>query len=75
MAIHFIPLAVIFGDWSYFVLCLVQVTGLVLMIRVLRRAEYATSRWACPWIAATFLLFALVSAIVFLLRHGYPYWR
>lgn len=73
VALHFIPLAWLFGDWSYLGLAGVQVAGLLLMVPTLRRGEYATSRWACSWIAVTFLLFAIVSGIVFLLEHGYPF--
>lgn len=73
VALHFVPLAWVFGDWSYLVLAAVQVIGLLLMIPALKRADYATSRWACSWIAVTFLLFALASAIVFVGEHGYPF--
>lgn len=71
VALHFVPLAWVFEDWSYLALTAVQLVGLVAMLPALRRADYATSRWACPWVGATFLLFAAVSAIVFLLRNGY----
>lgn len=73
VALHFIPLAWLFEDWSYVALAVLQVGGLLLMLPALRRGEYATSRWACSWIAATFLLYAAVSGIVFLLKHGYPF--
>jgi hypothetical protein len=72
VALHFVPLAWVFGDWSYVALAAVQVVGLAVLLPHLRRADYPTSRWACPWIAATFLVFTVASAIVFLLRHGYP---
>ncbi|MRG60018.1 hypothetical protein GE115_09070 [Agromyces sp. CFH 90414] len=72
VALHFIPLAWIFEDWSYLLLSLVQVAGLIAMLPALRRAEYATSRWACPWVAGTFLLYAAVSAGLFLSEYGYP---
>lgn len=73
VALHFVPLAWIFEDWSYLGLTAVQVAGLVAMLPTLRRGEYQTSRWACSWIAVTFLLYALVSAVIFLTRHGYPF--
>lgn len=73
VALHFLPLAWVFEDWSYLGLTVVQVIGLALMVPALQRGTYATSRWACSWIALTFLLFALASAIVFLLEHGYPF--
>jgi hypothetical protein len=72
VALHFAPLAWIFEDWSYIALAVVQVIGLLLMLPALRRGEYQTSRWACPWIAVTFLVYALVSGGVFLIEHGYP---
>ena len=72
VALHFIPLAWVFGDWSYLALTAVQVAGLVTMFPSLRRGEYATSRWACPWVAITFLLFALVSGVILVSRYGYP---
>lgn len=73
MALHFVALVWVFEDWSYLVLTIVQVIGLALMVPVLRRGMYQTSRWACPWIAVTFLLFAIVSGIDFLVKHGYPF--
>jgi hypothetical protein len=73
VALHFVPLAWVFSDWSYVVLTLVQVAGLVLMLPTLRPAEYRTSRWACPWIGATFLTYALVSFVLVLVRYGYPF--
>lgn len=73
VASHFIPLAGIFDDWSYYALAAVQVVGLMAMLPTLRRGDYPTSRWAAPWIGATFLLFASVSAILFLTKHGFPF--
>ncbi|WP_147918761.1 hypothetical protein [Ruania zhangjianzhongii] len=73
VALHFVPLAWVFADWSYLALTALQVLGLLAMRPALSRAEYATSRWTCPWIAATFLLYAGLSAVVFLLQHGYPF--
>lgn len=73
VALHFVALVFVFEDWSYLVLTAVQVTGLMLLLPTLRRGTYQTSRWACPWIAVTFLLFAVVSGVSFLLKHGYPF--
>jgi hypothetical protein len=72
VALHFLPLAWIFDDWSYANQALVQVAGLAAMYPSLTRGDYPTSRWACPWIGATFLTYAVASAIVFLTRYGYP---
>lgn len=73
VALHFVPLAWVFADWSYLALTIVQVAGLALLVPPLRRAEYPTSRWACPWIAVTFLGYALISGGIFLARYGYPF--
>ncbi|WP_087007753.1 hypothetical protein [Gulosibacter sp. 10] len=73
VAVHFAPLVWVFEDWTYLVLSVVQVAGLVLMFPRLKRAEYETSRLACSWLGVTFLACSAVSAIVFLIRYGYPY--
>lgn len=73
VALHFVPVAWVFDDPSYYALAAVQVIGLLVMRPALARGTYATSRWACPWIAGTFLLYACISGIVFLLRYGYAW--
>lgn len=73
IALHFLTLAWIFDDWSYALLTLVQVAGLAAMFGRLRRAEAPTSRWAAPWVGVTFLAYALISAVVFLVGRGYPW--
>lgn len=73
VALHFIPLAWLFNDWSYVVLALIQALGLVLLLPTLKRDDYPTSRWAAPWIGLTFLLFAAISAVLFLRQHGLPF--
>lgn len=73
VAVHFVPLAWVFGDWSYLLLAAVQVAGLLAMRSALARGDYATSRWAAPWIGAAFLAYAVASAILFLGRNGYPF--
>ncbi len=73
VALHFIPLAWVFGDVSYVLLAAVQVLGLLVMRPTLARGTYATSRWACPWIAVTFLLYAIISGVLFLSRYGYAW--
>ncbi len=72
VSVHFVPLAWVFGDWSYLMLTVVQLAGLIVMFPSLARRTYATSRWACPWIGATFLAYAMTSGVIFLLRYGYP---
>lgn len=73
IALHFVPLAWLFADWSYAVLAGLQLLGLVWMLPSLRRGDYPTSRRAGPWMGATFLLFAVVSTVILLVRHGYPF--
>lgn len=73
VAVHFVALAWVFSDWSYLLLAAVQVVGLLALRPILARGEYATSRWASPWIAATFLCYAVISAVIVLARNGYPY--
>ncbi|QIN29874.1 hypothetical protein [Brevibacterium luteolum] len=72
IALHFLPLTWVFDDWSYAALTIVQVLGLLALLPVLRRSDYPTSRWACPWIGVTFLAFGLVSSVIFFIRYGYP---
>jgi hypothetical protein len=73
IAVHFAALVWVFEDWSYLALAVVQVVGLAAMFPTLSRGEYATSRWAGPWIAGTFLAYAALSAFGFLTRYGYPF--
>lgn len=73
VALHFVPLVWVFNDWSYLALAAIQVAGLLALRPVLARGDYATSRWACPWIAGTFLLYATISALLFLGRYRYPF--
>lgn len=73
VALHFLPLAWVFGDWSYVALTVVQVVGLLWMLPMLRRGDYPTSRWAAPWVALTFLIYAAISAVIALAKYGYPY--
>ncbi|MCI9887931.1 hypothetical protein JT358_05575 [Micrococcales bacterium 31B] len=72
VALHFFPLAWIFQDWSYVVLTTVQVIGLLAMLPVLRGQTFQTSRWAAPWLACTFLVYALISGALALSKYGYP---
>lgn len=72
VGLHFIPLVWVFDDWSYLILAVVQIGGLMVMFPRLRDNEYATSRWAGPWVGGTFLMYSVVSAGLFLVRYGYP---
>lgn len=73
VALHFVPLVWVFSDWSYLLLAVVQLGGLLAMAPMLARADYSTSRWAAPWVATTFLAYSAVSAALFLGAHGYPF--
>ena len=73
VALHFVPLAWLFGDWSYAVLTVVQLAGLFALLPRLSRDDHPTSRWAAPWMGWTFLAFAAVSGVVFIARHGYAW--
>ncbi|WP_193080522.1 hypothetical protein [Brevibacterium aurantiacum] len=73
VAVHFVPLAWEFGDWSYLLLAAVQVVGLLAMRPGLAASDYATSRWTAPWSGATFLAYASLSGVVFLTGNGYPF--
>lgn len=73
VALHFVPLAWVLADWSFVGLALVQVVGLIVMLPALKPAAYQTSRWACPWMGVTFLLYALLSGVIFLGAHGLPF--
>lgn len=73
VALHFLPLAWVFSDWAYLALTAVQVIGLIALLPLLRRGSHPTSRWACPWVGVTFLLYALVSGSLFLAEYGYPF--
>lgn len=73
VAVHFIPLAVFLGDWSLVGLVLVQAVGLVTLRGSGRLGSGPTSRLVGPLMGATLLAFALVSAVLFVLRVGLPW--
>lgn len=73
VALHFAPLACFLRDPSLLILTLVQVVELVLLIPRLRGEEHPTSRLVGPVMGATLLLFAVISAVIFLLRVGSPW--
>lgn len=73
VALHFIPLAVLLGDWSLVVLSAAQTLGLILLVPRLQVTERATSHLAGPLMGSTLLAFACASILVFLVRHGTPW--
>ncbi|KAA9395485.1 hypothetical protein FCK90_00160 [Kocuria coralli] len=73
VALHFVPLAVLLGDWSLTVLGLLQVIGLLALVPRLRSSDEPTSRWVGPGMGASFLAFAVVSLVIFVARTGSPW--
>ncbi len=64
VAVHFFPMAWIFGDLGYLILAIVQTLGLLLLIPRIKASEHASSRFAGPLMGVTFLLFASISATI-----------
>lgn len=73
VALHFLPLALLLEDASLAVLGLVQAVALALLVPRLRREKHPTSRLAGPVMGITLLLFATVSVVGFVARHGAPW--
>lgn len=78
VAAHFLPLAFVLGDASLFVLGLIQIAALGATFRSLRSgpadsADAPTSRIVGPVMGGTFLAFAAVSALTFVVTHGSPW--
>lgn len=74
IALHFLPLALLLQDWSLAVAGVVQTVGLMALRRRVGTDEgVPTSRWVGPWMGATLLMFAVVSAVVFVVRVGAPW--
>ena len=68
VALHFVPLAGFLEDWSLAVLGAVQALCLIALLPRLRASDAASSRLVGPLMGASFLLFALASALLYLLR-------
>lgn len=66
IAVHFVPLGILLTDWSVAAFGLIQTAGLVWFVRRLRHAECTTSRVVGPWMGATLLGYALISALLYL---------
>lgn len=73
VALHLLPLALLFGDPSYAVLGLFQVLGLLVLRGRMARSEAPTSRWAAPWMGVTFLVFSGASAVILLIGGELPF--
>ena len=74
VALHFLPLAFFFDDWSLLGLGAVQAVCLVAALPKLRAdAGTPTSRLVGPVMGATLLLFAAASTVVFIATYGSPW--
>ena len=65
VALHFIPLAFFLRDPSLAVVGFIQGVGLLVLVRPLKANTRPTSRLVGPWMGATLLLFAGISAALF----------
>lgn len=72
VAAHFAPMMFLLNDVGYLLLALVEVVGLLVMIRPLRDSETLTSRLVGPFMGGTLLLFAGISAITYFVTVGSP---
>ncbi|MDJ1370791.1 hypothetical protein [Gulosibacter molinativorax] len=72
VAVHFIPMALLLQDLSMAILGLIQTLGLFVLLLRLRTDEHATSRRVGPFMGISLLVFAVISAAVFVLRVGSP---
>lgn len=73
VAAHFAPLALLLQDLSLGVLALVQLAGLTAIVPRLRGADVTSSRLVGPLMGIGLLVFALISAVIFLVRVGAPW--
>lgn len=73
VALHFLPLSVLLADFSIAVVGLVQCGAIVALIPSLRRTDIPTSRYVGPTMGAVLLLFAVVSASMFITTIGLPW--
>lgn len=73
VALHLIPLAIFFGDWSLAVLGVVQSAGLIFLMPRFRADTEVTSRLVGPLMGTSFLVFSALSAVVFLADKGSPW--
>lgn len=73
VAAHFVPMAFLLEDLAYAVLGVFQIIVLMLLIPRLRDSEATTSRLVGPVMGSSIIGFVLVSAVLFLVRHGLPW--
>lgn len=72
VALHFVPLAFFLDDLSLAGLGIIEAAGLAALVpRV--GGEVVSSRLAGPWMGITLLVFAGVSALLFVVRTGTPW--
>ncbi|MBE1515174.1 hypothetical protein [Nesterenkonia halotolerans] len=70
VAAHFIPLAFLVADGSLIVLGVLQAGALLLLARPLKGKQWSTSRIVGPMMGLSMLLFAVVSAALFVTTEG-----
>lgn len=73
VALHFLPLALLLGDWSLTVLGVAQAVCLIVLTPRLRAADGTTSRLVGPVMGVTLLVFAMVSVVAFAMTEGAPW--
>jgi len=67
VALHLLPLAWLLQDWSLLPLAVIQILLLFWLAYRLRAATTSTSQLVGPVMAGTFLLFAAVSIVIFVI--------
>ncbi len=72
-AVHFIGLAFLLNDWSLAALGGVQLVALVAVRPRLKSGDWPTSRLVGPVMGTSLLVFALLSAAIFLAGVGLPW--
>lgn len=73
VALHLVPLAFFLHEPSLAALGVLQSLGLLTVHRRLTGTGRATSRLVGPWMGVSFLAFAAVSAVWFVMRSGAPW--
>ena len=73
VAVHFIGLAFLLNDWSLAALGGVQLVALVAVRPRLKSGDWPTSRLGGPVMGTSLLVFALLSAAIFLAGVGLPW--
>lgn len=73
VAAHFASLAFLFGDISFVLLAVIELLALAAIFPAIKRSDVISSRLAGPTMGASLLFFAIVSAIIYVSKHGAPW--